>query len=101
VATGTGVGLHQIGWYSFGGSSPVDLQVTFPGGFLGTQNLSNYTISMATTPVTPMDIGTMPGGKVTFSTVGQTKVDTDMWIFDSSFNPIPGWGSDDVANAVN
>ena len=51
---------------------------TFPGGFLGTQNLSPYSISLTTTPVTTstppaaatplIDVGTLPGGQLTFST---------------------------------
>jgi hypothetical protein len=110
AVSGTGnppFALHQIGWYGFGGATgTIKVRVLGPSNPVSmyTFTLTTVVVTTATNPAlaTPMiDGGFQQGGLMTFSTVGETTTDTDMWIFDSNLNPIPGWGSDDVANPID
>lgn len=56
---------------------------------------ADYLATLETTPVVPTSIGNFQQGPITISTVGQTTVDTDFWVYDSSFNAIAGYGNDD------
>jgi hypothetical protein len=80
-------------WYEFGGSVPVD--VVAVGGATTAGITEAYRFTMSTTSVTPFDLGTMPGGLITVTSVGMTAANTDLWVFDSNFNAIPGFGNDD------
>jgi hypothetical protein len=93
-------------WYGFGGSEPVIVACSGAGP-TGTVPQSTtpsaYRFTLAATAVTPTDIGTVAGGLITITTVGQpsTTADTALWVFDSTFHPIPGAGNDDIPNATN
>jgi hypothetical protein len=78
-------------FYSFGAGSQLFYRVT---GAAATT--SNYTATMESVQVTPTSIGTFTEGNITIDTTGQGHTtDTDMWVYDSNFNAIPGAGNDD------
>jgi hypothetical protein len=80
-------------WYGFGRSETCNLRVQNST----TTSTNNYTATYGRTQVTPIDIGTFPGGQITVSTVNQGHVtDTALWVFDSTLHAIPGMGNDDV-----
>ncbi len=96
-STGIGTGLSTLQtsssttaparfnqWYGFGKQEEIFYRVSG-----GTATTADYLATLETTPVTPISGPTT--GLVT---------DTDMWVYDSNFNPIPGFGNDDesVAN---
>ncbi len=80
-----------IQWYTSG--APADLYVRVTGTASTTDDYSlDYEVE-AVTPVTgPSGIAV---GEVTITTVGQTSVDTDMWIHDGARLAIPDYGNDD------
>jgi hypothetical protein len=62
----------------------------------GTATTDPYQATIETIQVTPTDIGFFNPGSITITTVGQGhSTDTDMWVYDSSFNAIPDFGNDD------
>src|ERR1043165_35279 len=95
ATTGAGLLLHTVGWYGFGRSEPIYLSV-----FGAATSTQPYTLTLTSTPVTPVDLGSFPGGMITISTVGETTADTDFWVYDANFNPIPGFGNDDLPDPV-
>ncbi|MBX9735717.1 MAG: hypothetical protein K2X32_02225 [Phycisphaerales bacterium] len=53
-------------------------------------------------PVQPAALArTVRPGAVTISTAGTSAADTDLWILDSNFDLIPGWGNDDRLGATD
>ena len=77
-------------WYGFGKGEELYYRVT------GTASTTApYVVTLDTQPVTPIVIGPYAAGNITFTTVGQTTIDTDLWVYDANFNAIPGWGNDD------
>ena len=84
-------------WFGFGQSEQVNFRVQWNG----TATPAAYSLALSTTAVTPTDLGTLPGGYMTFTTVGQTTANTEMWLFDAAFHSIPGYGNDDVPNLLN
>jgi hypothetical protein len=80
-------------WYTFGPSSGINLRVQNAT----TASPNNYVATFGQTQETPTDLGSLPGGVMTITTVGQGHTsNTAMWVFDSSFHSIPNAGNDDV-----
>ncbi len=78
-------------WYGFGKEEEVYYRVT--GGATTTVD---FVSTLTSTPVAPIaGPSGIIEGSVAISTIGQTTVDTDMWLYDSNFNPIVGGGNDD------
>ncbi len=86
-------------WYGFGKQEELFYRVT------GTATTTaDYLATLETTPVTPISGPTLPPGNVVISTIisGPTTglvTDTDLWVYDSNFNAIPGYGNDDESIA--
>ncbi|MBL1149998.1 MAG: PEP-CTERM sorting domain-containing protein [Armatimonadetes bacterium] len=77
-------------WYGFGKGEQLYYRVT------GTASTTaNYTATLEKTAVTPTDLGTFQAGTIIISTIGQTTLDTDLWVYDGAFNAILGYGNDD------
>ncbi|MFO0857787.1 MAG: hypothetical protein U0640_10570 [Phycisphaerales bacterium] len=76
-------------WYTFGPASEMYYRVT--GGSTTTAPyVVNYEVApVATIPV----VGTITAGNVQIRDTGSN--DIDFWVYDSSFNPIAGFGSDE------
>ncbi len=79
-------------WYGFGKSE--EMYYRLAGSATTT---ANYTAVLESTPVIPTAIaGSFNPGQISVSTVGQGHTtDTDLWVYDSNFNAIPGYGNDD------
>ncbi len=61
---------------------------------------STYTSTLTRDPITPDVVaGTINAGLVTFSTIGQTTSDTEMWLYDANFVPVANAGNDDESVA--
>ena len=86
-------------WYGFGKQEEIFYRVTG-----GTTTTADYLATLETTSVTPISGPTLPPGNIVISTIisGPTTglvTDTDLWVYDSNFNPIPGYGNDDESIA--
>jgi len=85
-------------WYGFGAMEQIYYRVTGT-----TSTTAPYNATMETTAVTPVDLGSFnvggPSGNLRIETIGQTTVDTDLWVYDGSFNAIPTYGNDDESIA--
>ncbi|HEX2839031.1 MAG TPA: DVUA0089 family protein [Phycisphaerales bacterium] len=78
-------------WYGFGKEEEVYYRVT--GGATTT---ADFVSTLTSTPVAPIaGPSSIVEGSVVISTIGQTTVDTDMWLYDSNFNAIVGAANDD------
>lgn len=78
-----------VQWFGFGQQERVMVRVS------GTSSTTQpYTLTYSRAPITPVDLGAFVGD-VTVSTQGLTGIDTDLWIYDSQFRPVPGAGNDD------
>ncbi len=81
-------------WYGFGRQEELYYRITGQATTTG-----DYTATLDTLAVTPVPISySFAVGDLTISTVGQTgatQIDTDLWVYDSNFVPIPGFGNDD------
>jgi hypothetical protein len=84
-------------WYAFGRSEALNFRVQSNVA----TTTADYFVTMNIAPVTPTDLGTMPGGVVTITTVGQGHTtNTAMWVFDSNYNSMPDFGNDDVPDPL-
>jgi len=83
-------------WYSFGRPGSMFYRVT------GTASTTaNYVSTWEQVPVNPALIGVFAPGQISFNWNGQGHTtDTDMWVYDSNFNPIQGYGNDDSSAAL-
>ncbi len=90
-------GQRIVQWYGFGKQERFYYRVT------GTSSTTaDYLATLDTQVVTPTDIGTYQPGLITLNWNGQGHTtDTDMWVFDSNFNAITGYGNDDSSAALN
>ena len=81
-------------WYGFGKGEEMYYRVT---GTVSTT--ANYVATLQRIPVTPGTVsGTFLPGSITISTLNQGHTtDTEVWVYDSSFNAIVGYGDDDEA----
>lgn len=83
-------------WYGFGKGEELYYRVT--GGATTT---ADYVSTLERLSVTPTSIGSYLPGDITISTFGQGHTtDTDLWVYDSNFNAIAGYGNDDEATAA-
>jgi hypothetical protein len=86
-------------WYGFGREERLYYRVTG-----ASQTTATYTAAYERAAVSPVVLAPVPTGQTTITTVGQTgspQTDTDLWIYDSTFRPIPGFGNDDTSIAAN
>jgi hypothetical protein len=84
-------------WYTFGPSSAINLRIQNSS----TTSTNNYVATFGQSQVTPVDLGSVAGGQITITTVGQGHTtNTAMWVYDSNFQAIPGFGNDDVPDPV-
>jgi hypothetical protein len=86
-------------WYGFGRQEQVYYRVT---GASATTAV--YTATYDVAPVTATVLAPFPPGALTITTVGQTgspQSDTDLWFYDSTLHPIPGYGNDDTDFSPN
>ncbi len=89
----TTVPARMSRWYGFGKGEEIFWRAT--GGAATT---ADYTATLTSTPIVPTNIGSYTAGNITITTVGQIPAatgDTDLWVYDSNFNAIPGFGNDD------
>jgi len=88
-ATSTPPRFNQF--YGFGRAGRMYYRVT---GVAATT--ADYTATLETAPVVPTPVGTYVPGQISITTFNQGHTtDTDMWVFDSNFNAIRGYGNDD------
>ena len=79
-----------VQWYSSQAAGTVFVRVT---GAAATT--ANYSLDYEVTPVTEISGPTIQPGSRTITSVGQTTVDTDLWVYDSSRAAIVDAGNDD------
>lgn len=97
---------RMIQWYTLGnGTDANDREITLRVGGT-TSTTGQYSLNyVASDDVTPINLSRdIRPGSVTITTVGQTGAtqgDTDMWMYDSNYNPIPGFGNDDTFNSAS
>lgn len=90
------VPARYVQWFGFGASEEFYVRVTG-----GTGTTVPYVMTLEREPVTVSDAGTYAPGEVTIRTFGQGHTtDTDMWVLDSTFAAIRGYGNDDEAIAT-
>jgi len=85
------VGTDRVNkFYSFGTGGQMYYRVTGTAA-----KTAAYTTTLTCTPVTPIVIGTPLGaGPITVREAAGNAGDTDYWVYDSLFNPLPGFGHD-------
>jgi hypothetical protein len=84
-------------WYGFGRSEQLYYRVAGT-----TATVDDYTVTMQSVPVTPVSIGTYVPGAISITTLNQGHTsDTDMWVYDSNFSPMAGYGNDDANAALS
>jgi hypothetical protein len=82
-------------WYGFGKGETVFYRVTGT-----TSSTAAYTATFSTELVTPVSLGTFAEGTIVISTVAQGHtVDTELFVYDANFNPVPGYSNDDESPA--
>ncbi len=97
----TGPGTDPfVQWYAGGNSADPTARKIFVGVAGGTTGTENYALTLVAAPVVPVDVagGNFSAGSIEITTVGTTgagQTDTDIWVYDSNFNPIPDFGNDD------
>jgi len=85
------VGMLTSQWYGFGRQEEIYYRVT--GSSL---TPSAYIATLDTRPVTPTVVaGAFAAGPITIDRGPLNTADTDFWVYDANFNPIPGFGIDD------
>ncbi|HYF15660.1 MAG TPA: choice-of-anchor X domain-containing protein [Phycisphaerales bacterium] len=82
-------------WFGFGREEELYYRVT---GTSSTTQPYTATYTMSG-PIAPIAGPTIVEGSTVITTVGQTSVDTDMWLYDANLNPIAGAGNDDEPSA--
>jgi hypothetical protein len=78
-------------WYGFGAMEQIYYRVT---GTASTTDSYVATLSTSTVATTPIP-GSFTPGTITISTVGQTTQDTEIYVYDSNFQPVPTAHNDD------
>jgi hypothetical protein len=81
-----------IQWYTSQAAGTLFVRVT---GTAATT--ANYSLDYDVTPVTELTGPTIQPGTRTITTVGQTAVDTELWVYDSTRTAIVDYGNDDTA----
>jgi len=95
-----------VQWYGLGSNANPDDRSMYVRVLGNAASIDPYFLTLATTTITPVDIGGSPltPGSITITSVGQTggaQTDTDLWIYDSNFNPIVDWGNDDAFGSTS
>ncbi len=93
------VPARSVKFYSFGKGEQLYIRID---GTVATT--AAYDLNWTRTAVSPIIGPTLPAlltDNVTWTSVGQTTIDTDIWIYDSNFNPISGFGNDDEPTPGN
>jgi len=89
IEAGTNNRINQ--WYGFGGSEHIYYRVTGTGS-----TTADYTATLERESVGFLNLGSYNAGTVTITTIGQGhSTDTEVWVYDSNFQAIPGYGNDD------
>jgi hypothetical protein len=94
VSSPTTVPPRFVQWYT--SHAPAEIYVRIAGTGATT---ADYALDYEVTTVT--EVGTLPAliaGSITISTVDQTAVDTDLWVYDENREAIPDAGNDDEFN---
>jgi hypothetical protein len=79
-----------VQWYGFGRQEQMYVRVTGT-----TSTTAEYTATLSTEPVTAIDAGTFTAGTLTIGRAPGVTTDTDLWVYDATFNPVPDGGIDD------
>lgn len=78
-------------WYGFGSSEKVYVKVEG-----SSTTTASYALAYTCTPVTPASVGSFRPGGITVTTIGQGHTtNTELQLYDSTFNPVPGGHNDD------
>lgn len=86
-----GGGLNESVWYGFGRADEIYYRVNGSSSTAG-----NYVATLSSSVITPVNIGQYQPGFISMNWLGQGhSTDTDMWVYDSNFNAITGYGNDD------
>jgi hypothetical protein len=90
-ATISGTTSRLNSWYGFGRAGEVYYRVNG-----SSTTTAGYTATLQRTQITPVQIGSYQQGFISMNWLGQGhSSDTDMWVYDSNFNAIRGYGNDD------
>jgi hypothetical protein len=77
-------------WYGFGKQEQIYYRVSGTAATTG-----DYKATWTVDTVIPTNLGNFLPGQITIKTVGQGhSTDTDLWVYDSSFNAMEGFGND-------
>lgn len=78
-------------WFGFGKGEKLYYRIDGT-----TSTTADYMVNYSVDQVTPTYIGMYQQGNIAITTLGQGhSSDTDLWVYDSNFNAIPGYGNDD------
>ena len=83
---------RTVQWYAFGKAEQIYYRVT------GTASTTTpYVAVLETDPITPIDTSTLfAPGPITIDVPGvPNTADTDLWVYDANFEPVPTFGNDD------
>ncbi|MBK9188603.1 MAG: hypothetical protein IPM33_06550 [Phycisphaerales bacterium] len=84
-------GRSENVWYGFGRADELHYRVNG-----GSTTAGNYVATLSSVAVVPTNIGTYQPGFISMNWQNQGhSTDTDMWVYDSNFNAIRGYGNDD------
>ncbi|MBL0870449.1 MAG: hypothetical protein IBJ18_07740 [Phycisphaerales bacterium] len=98
--------LRMIQWYTLGNGTDANDRAIYIRVGGTTSTTAQYSLNyIASDDVTPIDLSrNIRPGSVTITSIGQngaSDVDTDLWMYDSNFNPISGFGNDDTFNSTS
>lgn len=95
VSSPTTVPPRFVQWYTSQAPAEIYVRITGTGA-----TTSNYTLDYEVTLVGEPGAPILTGGSITISTVGQTTVDTELWVYDPNRVAIPDYGNDDEFNGT-
>ncbi|MBN8480272.1 MAG: hypothetical protein J0L88_01640 [Xanthomonadales bacterium] len=95
TASATTTPARYVQWYTT--EDPADIYIRVAGTATTT---ADYSLEYTIEPVVPVAGPAVTSSPVTITTVGQTTVDTDLWVYDGNRLAIPGYGNDDQFNAT-
>jgi len=95
TASATTTPARYVQWYTT--EDPADIYIRVAGTATTT---ADYSLEYTIEPVVPVTGPAVTSSPVTITTVGQTTVDTDLWVYDGNRLAIPGYGNDDQFNAT-
>jgi len=80
-------------WYGFGRPDPIYWRIAGSGA-----TNQPYLATLESQPVGPTVLGAFVpdgNGRISISTVGLSGANSELWVYDAGFNPIPEFGNDD------